>query len=160
MSTDDVFTTNNSGASASASASVGGGGSGSGSGGGGGGFFRRQATFHGAGGTTTTSYATPVTPVMPVTPPPASNRGLGEDDFGSVYAYCFDRGDGQYTRLIPADMLPPLVGIPALQRGCAGMIVVKQPPACAPNGRSSNSEPVEMRVRSRRGPWDKSHVSY
>ncbi|KAJ3564159.1 hypothetical protein NPX13_g7942 [Xylaria arbuscula] len=26
----------------------------------------------------------------------------------SNFAYCYDRGNGQYTRLIPADMLPPL----------------------------------------------------
>jgi hypothetical protein len=63
------------------------------------------------------------------------------------YAYCFDRGNGQYTRLIPADMLPPLVDIPPLQQGCLGMTVLPCPNGLAPNGRSSNLERVFVQVR-------------
>ncbi|KAI0012330.1 hypothetical protein F4779DRAFT_634270 [Xylariaceae sp. FL0662B] len=63
----------------------------------------------------------------------------------SSYAYCYDRGNGQYTRLIPADMLPPLRDIPALQQGCSSMIVLPQPQALPPNGRSSNTEPTVLR---------------
>ncbi|KAI1878707.1 hypothetical protein JX265_002884 [Neoarthrinium moseri] len=62
------------------------------------------------------------------------------------YAYCFDRGNGQYTRLIPADMLPPLQTIPAVQQGCQGMIVLPQPRSFPANGRSSNTEPVDLRT--------------
>ncbi|KAK5628931.1 hypothetical protein RRF57_004646 [Xylaria bambusicola] len=65
----------------------------------------------------------------------------------SSFAYCYDRGNGQYTRLIPADMLPPLQNIPALQQGYAGMLIVPQPRGLPPNGHSSNTEPVAMRSR-------------
>ncbi|KAI1380577.1 hypothetical protein F4677DRAFT_461945 [Hypoxylon crocopeplum] len=61
------------------------------------------------------------------------------------YGYCYDRGNGQYTRLIPADMLPPLKDIPALQQSCSGMMVLPLPRALPPNGRSSNTEPVALR---------------
>ncbi|KAI1826038.1 hypothetical protein F4861DRAFT_546691 [Xylaria intraflava] len=61
------------------------------------------------------------------------------------YAYCYDRGNGQYTRLIPADMLPPLQNIPSLQQGCAGMVVVPQPRGLPSNGHLSNMEPVAFK---------------
>ena len=48
------------------------------------------------------------------------------------YAYCYDRGNGQFTRLVPADMLPPLRDIPAVQVGCAGMLVLPLPRAMPP----------------------------
>lgn len=70
------------------------------------------------------------------------------------YAYCFDRGNGRYTRLIPADVLPPLRDIPAVQQGCLGMIVLPQPrsgPAQTnANGPSSPAEPAGVRVRGPR----------
>lgn len=69
-----------------------------------------------------------------------------DSQLDSCYAYCFDRGNGRYTRLIPADMLPPLQNIPALQQGCQGMIVVPTPHAFPANGRSSNDEQVILRV--------------
>lgn len=62
------------------------------------------------------------------------------------YAYCFDRGGGQYTRLIPADMLPPLQDVPQRQQGTQGMIILPQPRALPPNGRSSNTQPVALAV--------------
>ncbi|OIW31584.1 hypothetical protein CONLIGDRAFT_678054 [Coniochaeta ligniaria NRRL 30616] len=68
-------------------------------------------------------------------------RGAGQTDM-PYYAYCYDRGNGQYTRLVPVDMLPPLVDIPALQHGCLGMTVLPCPTGLAPNGRSSNLERV------------------
>ncbi|KAI0842506.1 hypothetical protein F5Y06DRAFT_306036 [Hypoxylon sp. FL0890] len=70
---------------------------------------------------------------------------VSEMQLDSSYAYCYDRGNGQYTRLIPADMLPPLKDIPALQQNCSGMIVLPQPRTSPPNGRSSNTEPVLLR---------------
>ncbi|KAK1771086.1 hypothetical protein QBC33DRAFT_511877 [Phialemonium atrogriseum] len=72
---------------------------------------------------------------------------LGDNELDEIYAYCFDRGNGQYTRLIPADMLPPLQDIPALQQGCVGMKVLPVPRGLAPNGRSSNSERVALQPR-------------
>ncbi|KAI1355093.1 hypothetical protein F5Y01DRAFT_311013 [Xylaria sp. FL0043] len=69
---------------------------------------------------------------------------LFEAQLDDNFAYCYDRGNGQYTRLIPADMLPSLQDIPAIQQGCAGMIVLPQPRGLASNGRSSNTEPVAV----------------
>ncbi|OTA70653.1 hypothetical protein K449DRAFT_442344 [Hypoxylon sp. EC38] len=70
---------------------------------------------------------------------------VSELQLDSCYAYCYDRGNGQYTRLIPADMLPPLKDIPALQQNCSGMIALPHPRMLPPNGRSSNIEPVALR---------------
>ncbi|KAI1467826.1 uncharacterized protein F4812DRAFT_471195 [Daldinia caldariorum] len=61
------------------------------------------------------------------------------------YAYCYDRGNGQYTRLIPADMLPALKDIPALQSSCSGMVVLPVPRGLPSNGRSRNNSPVLLR---------------
>ncbi|KAI0390268.1 hypothetical protein F5Y17DRAFT_73131 [Xylariaceae sp. FL0594] len=68
----------------------------------------------------------------------------GQSD-GSFYAYCYDRGNGRYTRLIPADMLPPLVDIPAVQQGSTGMVILPHPRGLPPNGHSSNTERVAIR---------------
>ncbi|EQB56559.1 hypothetical protein CGLO_03426 [Colletotrichum gloeosporioides Cg-14] len=59
---------------------------------------------------------------------PATDQGqdMGVDTSG-FYAYCLDRGNGNYTRLVPADTLPPLVGIPAVQHGAEGMLVLPSP---------------------------------
>ncbi|KAL0942483.1 chromatin remodeling complex subunit [Colletotrichum truncatum] len=51
---------------------------------------------------------------------------MGIDTTG-FFAYCLDRGNGNYTRLVPADSLPPLVGIPAVQHGAEGMLVLPAP---------------------------------
>lgn len=48
------------------------------------------------------------------------------------YAYCLDRGNGEYTRLIPADMLPELESVPRRQRGAEGMAVLPAPGGRAP----------------------------
>jgi hypothetical protein len=65
------------------------------------------------------------------------------------YAYCFDRGNGTYTRLIPADMIPPLMNIPATQMGCEGMLVLPLPLRPPPYGPASNIEPVTvLKVRA------------
>ncbi len=70
----------------------------------------------------------------------------GELRHGNYYAYCMYRGNGQYTRLVPADMLPPLEGIPALQQDCKNMIVVTELPGQPPNGCPSNSQRIKLRV--------------
>ncbi|KAI0551543.1 hypothetical protein F4679DRAFT_582380 [Xylaria curta] len=70
---------------------------------------------------------------------------ISDAQLDGSFAYCYDRGNGQYTRLIPADMLPALHNIPALEQSCAGMLVVPQPRASPPNGHSSNTQPVSLR---------------
>lgn len=68
-------------------------------------------------------------------------------DLEGIYAYCFDRGDGRYTRLVPADMLPPLAGVPTIQHGSEGMMVLPLPPGLPPDGvAESNVQPVVLMV--------------
>ncbi|KAI2464456.1 hypothetical protein F4781DRAFT_436423 [Annulohypoxylon bovei var. microspora] len=78
---------------------------------------------------------------------PATTTGLHfpKMQTESIYAYCFDRGNGQYTRLVPVDMLPPLKDVPALQQGNAGMMILPLPLGRPPNGRSSNTEAVSLK---------------
>ncbi|RYP37429.1 hypothetical protein DL767_002902 [Monosporascus sp. MG133] len=80
-----------------------------------------------------------------------SGSGFSDAQLDASYAYCFDRGNGQFTRLVPADMLPPLRDVPAIQHGCAGMLVLPLPRAAPPGGRSGNAnvntEPVSFRSR-------------
>ncbi|KAL1898795.1 hypothetical protein Sste5346_003202 [Sporothrix stenoceras] len=47
--------------------------------------------------------------------------------YGNYFAYCLDRGNGLYTRLVPADLLPPTAGFIALQNDTRGMIVLPDP---------------------------------
>ncbi|KAI0186396.1 hypothetical protein EV127DRAFT_172987 [Xylaria flabelliformis] len=85
---------------------------------------------------------------LPSTPSVISYPNLNpisDAQLDGSFAYCYDRGNGQYTRLIPADMLPALHNIPALEQSCAGMLVVPQPRASPPNGHSSNTQPVSLR---------------
>ncbi|KAI1091872.1 hypothetical protein F5B19DRAFT_492935 [Rostrohypoxylon terebratum] len=76
-----------------------------------------------------------------------SPSGLHFPNMGmdGIYAYCFDRGNGQYTRLVPVDMLPALKDIPALQQGCAGMMVLPLPRGVPQGGRSSNTELIALK---------------
>ncbi|EPE09903.1 c-x8-c-x5-c-x3-h type zinc finger protein [Ophiostoma piceae UAMH 11346] len=49
----------------------------------------------------------------------------GPADF---YAYCLDRGNGMFTRLIPADTLPMMGNVPPLLASSYGMKVLPDPP--------------------------------
>ncbi|KAK2019332.1 hypothetical protein LZ32DRAFT_229066 [Colletotrichum eremochloae] len=74
-------------------------------------------------------------------------RDAGMDTTG-FYAYCLDRGNGNFTRLIPADLLPPLAGIPAVQAGVDGMLVLPPPRGSDPHSLSVNSlQPVAFKRR-------------
>jgi hypothetical protein len=76
------------------------------------------------------------------TPAQCQTRDFLED----TYAYCYYRGNGVYTRLIPADMLPSLSGIPPQQHSSAGMLVLPIPSAEPPTGPSSNTNRVMLKV--------------
>lgn len=83
--------------------------------------------------------------------PYTANDNMGSPIFpdallDACYAYGYDRGNGQYTRLIPADMIPSLCDVPALEQDCLGMILLPVPRALPANGRSSNVEPVMLKV--------------
>ncbi|TDZ27337.1 hypothetical protein C8035_v010522 [Colletotrichum spinosum] len=71
-------------------------------------------------------YVDMVAPVHPAAVSDPVREGTGVDTTG-FYAYCLDRGNGNYTRLIPADSLPPLVGIPAVQNRAEGLFVLPTP---------------------------------
>ncbi|KAF6816238.1 chromatin remodeling complex subunit [Colletotrichum sojae] len=79
---------------------------------------------------------------------PDSHRDSMGVDTSGFYAYCLDRGNGNYTRLVPADCLPPLVGIPAVQHGADGMLVLPAPrgldPQIPPGG---TVQPVTFKKR-------------
>ncbi|KAI1658182.1 hypothetical protein F4813DRAFT_395900, partial [Daldinia decipiens] len=77
--------------------------------------------------------------------PYSVSSNINDFQLESSYAYCYDRGNGQYTRLIPADMLPALKDIPALQQNCSGMLVLPLPRGLPSNGRSSNTNPAILR---------------
>ncbi|KAH7149415.1 hypothetical protein B0J13DRAFT_305316 [Dactylonectria estremocensis] len=62
------------------------------------------------------------------------------------YAYCLDRGNGQYTRLIPADMLPPLNEIPARQPGPPGMVILPDLHSAPPQGVAPLNRPVTIKT--------------
>lgn len=54
-------------------------------------------------------------------------------------AYCFDRGNGQYTRLVPVDILPfSLRDIPARVSSDEGMIVLPVPRMVGRDGQPAN----------------------
>ncbi|KAJ1326398.1 hypothetical protein MN608_07845 [Microdochium nivale] len=66
--------------------------------------------------------------------PMATSLFVSEQQLRSSYTYCYDRGNGIYTRLVALDMLPPLGEVPSVQNDCLGMIVLPQPSAPAPPG--------------------------
>ncbi|KLU88559.1 hypothetical protein MAPG_07544 [Magnaporthiopsis poae ATCC 64411] len=58
--------------------------------------------------------------------------------------YYLDRGNGRCTKLIPADMLPPLVDVPAIQLSAPGMTILPVPAVAGHGGRSVYHQPVQM----------------
>ncbi|KAH7026077.1 uncharacterized protein B0I36DRAFT_351992 [Microdochium trichocladiopsis] len=59
---------------------------------------------------------------------------VSEQQLRSSYTYCYDRGNGTYSRLVALDMLPPLDNVSTTQENCLGMIVLPEPAAPAPPG--------------------------
>lgn len=66
------------------------------------------------------------------------------------YAYFLDRGNGRVTRLIPADMLPPLNEIPAWQIKGYGMEVLPALGVPPPSGVPDMNQRATIQVC---GPW-------
>lgn len=76
------------------------------------------------------------------------------------YAYYLNRGDGQVTRLIPADVLPSLNEIPPRELEQRGMIVLPLPRGMRPSGTADMNFAVTVKVskflydaRQRKGPF-------
>lgn len=64
---------------------------------------------------------------------------ISEVDVELAMAYCFDRGNGQYTRLVPIDILPfSLRDLPARVSSHEGMIVLPVPRMVDPDVQRGN----------------------
>ena len=77
-------------------------------------------------------------------------NSLGNGGIPERYAYFIDRGQGRVTRLIPADLLPPLNEIPAQEPKDLGMEVLPLLTATPPNGSVNMGQRVTFQVRSSR----------
>ncbi|KAK7709409.1 hypothetical protein SLS64_006322 [Diaporthe eres] len=66
---------------------------------------------------------------------PQTGKIIADADMDHAMSYCFDRGGGQYTRLVPVDMLPvDLKNIPRRVETDEGMIVLPVPRQPGPDG--------------------------
>lgn len=64
---------------------------------------------------------------------------ISEADVNGVHSYCYDRGDGQFTRLVPVDILPfALAELPARENYDDGMIVLPIPTLPGPGGQPAD----------------------
>lgn len=92
-----------------------------------------------------------------------AGSGLVPSTIGGMsdgYAYYLNRGDGQVTRLIPADVLPSLNEIPPRELEQRGMIVLPLPRGMRPSGTADMNFAVTVKVskflydaRQRKGPF-------
>ncbi|KAH7193531.1 uncharacterized protein B0J16DRAFT_335437 [Fusarium flagelliforme] len=88
--------------------------------------------------------------LMPSPLPRASTSNVGPvsiSDCLSGYAYCVKRADGRYTRLVPADRLPPLNEIPATQASAQGMVLLPDLHMKPPQGVATMNQSVTVKVR-------------
>lgn len=64
-------------------------------------------------------------------------------------SYCYDRGNGQYTRLVPVDVLPfSLRDLPARVSSDEGMIVLPVPRMIGPDGQPANVQLIAHVARN------------
>ena len=73
---------------------------------------------------------------------PSGVHGVAEE----AYAYCLDRGNGEYTRLIPADMLPEMQDVPRRQHNVEGITILPVPSGRAPRGVPEITCPIRFKV--------------
>lgn len=91
---------------------------------------------------------------------PSNGSFIAEADMDKAMAYCYDRGDGQYTRLVAVDLLPiDLQDIPRRVASDEGMIVLPIPRMSGPNGQPADNQ-LEVRavVTVSRFGIDESHL--
>ena len=81
----------------------------------------------------------------PLFSPSDAAQTTGSSMASQLQYYCLERGNGCYTRLIPADMLPDLVGIPKTQPDHDGMLVLPDLKSTV-EGVNSNTQPVQLKV--------------
>jgi hypothetical protein len=96
------------------------------------------------------------TPLPPIRQPIAQIQSFSQQPFiperqlEKSYSYAIDRGDGTFTRLIPADRLPPMYGL-AQAQDREGLIVLPRPRAVSPHSRHAgladvSSSSLEKRI--------------
>lgn len=85
----------------------------------------------------------------PTHPSPSNSDGgpVSISDCLNGYAYCVKRPDGLYTRLIPADMVPTLIELPATQTSAQGMVLLPDLHMQPPQGVPGMNQPVTFKVR-------------
>ncbi|KUI59620.1 hypothetical protein VP1G_06841 [Cytospora mali] len=72
---------------------------------------------------------------------PTNGLLIAEADMDTAMGYCFDRGGGQYTRLVAVDLLPiDLNDIPRRVASDEGLIVLPVPRMPGPNGQPADSQ--------------------
>lgn len=72
---------------------------------------------------------------------PTNGTVIADSDMDDTMGYCYDRGDGQYTRLIPVDSLPfALKDIPARVGSDEGLIVLPVPRKAGNGGQPADSQ--------------------
>lgn len=80
----------------------------------------------------------------------ADRRGImapaGPGVFNDGYAYYLNRGNGELTRLVPADMLPALNEIPARESERRGMVVLPPLRGVPPKGMADMSQTITVKV--------------
>lgn len=70
---------------------------------------------------------------------PKSGKIIADSDMDRAMCYCYDRGGGQYTRLVPVDMLPvDLQNMPRRVNNDDGMIILPIPRQPGPHGQLAN----------------------
>lgn len=70
---------------------------------------------------------------------PQTGKIIADADMDHAMSYCYDRGGGQYTRLVPVDILPvELKNIPRRVNTDEGMIVLPVPRQPGPDGQLAN----------------------
>lgn len=70
---------------------------------------------------------------------PKSGKIIADSDMDRAMCYCYDRGGGQYTRLVPVDMLPvDLQNMPRRVNNDDGMIILPIPRQPGPDGQLAN----------------------
>lgn len=72
---------------------------------------------------------------------------VSDYEMDHIYGYCYDRGDGWYTRLVPVDMLPMLKNVPTSQRDCSGLVILPIPRMPEPCALVNNHQRVQIAVR-------------
>ncbi|UKZ73028.1 hypothetical protein TrVFT333_000667 [Trichoderma virens FT-333] len=83
---------------------------------------------------------------------PAIAAGPGPGGVNDGYAYYLNRGNGELTRLVPADMLPALNEIPPREPERRGMVVLPPLRGVPPKGMADMSQTVTVKACQIHGP--------